>query len=129
MKICRDNIYLGTIKKCIDAYSFERFGEVRYVGNFYTKKYSDGVKEKYARVEQNNALLLKGKNDNYININDINSLKDFILFKLGKSHKIMKIAPHKDDELFVDKRSLRHYFNNNNRYEKVKFKTLKKELY
>ena len=119
----RSNIYLGTIKKCIDAYSFERFGDSRYVGSINNPSNSN-EREIYAKPYKHNALLLKNRHDKYIDIDDINGLKDLLLFKIGKSHKILKTKPTKDDELFVDNSTVKPYFKESNNKGKIKYKVL-----
>ena len=128
MKLRKNNIYLGTIKKCLDAYSFERYGESRYVGHFNKRKYSSDIKEKFAKTYEEKIYLLKGKKEIYIDINDINTFKDLLLFKLGKSKKAMKISPHEDNELYVEKNSLKQLFTDDKKFKKIKLKTLKETI-
>ena len=113
----KKKLYIGTIKKDLDSYSLEIFGEERYYGNGNPNNRIKGNREVFAKTEKTNAVLLKGRHNKYIDVDNIKGLKDLLLFKLGKSHKIMNIKPKKDDELYVDEQSIKPY-----EEEKIKIK-------
>lgn len=127
--IKKSKIYLGTIKKCLNAARFKEYGETRFIPQDRICSVVSGVSVSYADTYANEAVLLKGSNDKYINVNEIKSIKDLVLFKLGLSGKIMHSSPESDEELFVDESSLKQYYKPTQGGQKIKLKTLKKELY
>lgn len=116
----KKKLFVGDIKKCLDAYSLEHFGEERYVGRKKANAYTVGNHEVYVKLQKSNAVLLKGRHDKYIDVEDIKGLKDLLLFKLGKSHKIMKIKPKENNELYVDEKSIKPYIEEE--HSKIKIK-------
>lgn len=105
----KKKLYIGTIKKCLDSYSLEIYGEERYFGSNNTNNHIRGNHEIFAKTEKTNAVLLKGRHNQYIDVDNIKGIKDLIFFKLGKSHKIMKIKPTCNDELYVDENTVKPY--------------------
>ena len=53
----KKKLYIGTIKKCLDSYSLEIFGEERYYGNGNPNNRIKGNREVFAKTEKTNAVI------------------------------------------------------------------------
>ena len=120
----KSKIYVGTIKRCLDSYSFDKFGDSRFVGDVNNPA-TKNDREIYAKVYKHDAILLKTRHEKYVDIEDIKGFMDVVLLKIGRSHKLLKTKPTKSDELFVESRSLRPYYNESENKGRLKYKVLK----
>ena len=82
-----------------------------------------------------NVPILKLKDDNYVCVDSIDSLKsylelyDFILSKgVSKSDLILSTCPSNKDEIFVDVKSLIPYYDRENLKENTTIRKVKKDL-
>lgn len=114
----KEDIYIGTIKKCNDWYNYTTRGE-KYV--------TDNKQFNTVEVIENNAVLIKIGETEFIPLKSLNTFVDDILIDLGKKIAVIYIEPEFNNNLFVDKETIVPYYSNNLE-EKIKIKTLRKDI-
>lgn len=123
----KSDILVGTIKKCNNLYRYKEYGEERYIGDFIIGHTKIGSTHKYVDTVCNEAILIKVNEDKYMWLNLLTSFTDEILANLGIPIKVINTFPSTDNDYFVDKNSLRPYFENNKNI-KINVKILKKSI-
>ena len=121
----KSDIYLGTIKKCNNIYCYKKYGEKRVVGDFQLRSVGVGTTYKYVDKVYDNAVLIKINEDEYIwlDFNQYLQKESFNNFK--NTYQYLNTVPITDKELFVDKDSLKPYFEKNEK-ERISVRKLKK---
>lgn len=104
-----EDIYIGTIKRCLSVSSYDKYGESRFVPNFNNGNMM-GSRETYVDVVLENALLVR-IDDNFFMQIDENPEKG--LFKAKYKKTIISTFPLNDYDLFVDKKTLTPYNSEN----------------
>ena len=77
------DIYVGTIKKCINVENYNRYGERQFEGDCQVGSVTLGHINYWAEIAIENAVLIKTKKNNYVLLNNIETLKERILTDLG----------------------------------------------
>ena len=116
------NVYIGNIKKCFSAGNYKLYGDSRIVDNGRNYGKKSYLTEEYTKVLRENVVLIKVNKDYYIDIKDVNTDIDLVLYS---SKSLIRTEPEEDNELFVDKKSLVPYFDNEVP-KRIKIKQLKK---
>lgn len=107
-----DNIFVGNIKECLNYYPYVMHGDKREVKDFRLGNMIESHIESYTRVYKENALLLRTKNGNYVDLECFESYLDIIKLnlmantKIGFEEFIIKKSPDKNNDLFVYENSL-----------------------
>ena len=122
----QEDIYVGTIKKCINVEKYNRYGERQFEGDCQVGSVTLGHINYWAEVSIENAVLIKTKKNNYILLNNIENLKERLLTDLGYEVYPLKTYPSRDGQYFVDKNSLQPYFAKKKQEENIKVKQLKR---
>lgn len=123
----RKDVYVGTLKKCINKLSYDLHGDSFYEGHFRIGSIEVGETRKNAVIFSEKEILIKIDDNKYVLLESINSLLDEIKMDLGIRANILYTYPERDGDLFVDKNSLVSYYEQN-KVEKVRVKTLKKDV-
>ena len=116
---CKD-IFKGTIKQCKDLNSYNKYGEEHYSGDFRIGHTEIGTIHKYVDVIDNNAILIRVNECEYIWLDNITRKFDELLINLGIAVNTIGIAPYSDGAVFVDKTTLEPVFEDNNANLSVK---------
>ena len=114
------NVFVGTVKKCEDLYNYKKYGDEHYAAEFIVGKTEIGTIHKYVDVIDEEAVLVKIEDENYVCIDMINNKIDEFLLNLGMSDKTINTIPTKEKRLFVDKDTIEPYFKNQNKNVSVK---------
>lgn len=123
--ILKGNVYVGKIKKCLNLYNYNLYGDERYIGDFEIGHGIEvGTLHKYTEVLNDEAILIKIADNQYVCIDDLNGVLDEFLLNLGLSANILGDFPISDNSYFVSE--LRPYFIEEVN-DKVSVKSLKKE--
>ena len=132
----KEQIYIGDIKRCT---IHDPFYEIHTTGIF---AYAEtGVKYE-GDIIKKNAILVKDDNDMFIDIEMLNSVLNYVklykdkwlmstdLYTTGIYTKLsvllMRTIPSSVDGLFVDKKTLKPYFYNFEKEEKISARQLRK---
>lgn len=120
------NIFIGTVKKCKNLYCYKQYGDEKYFGDFRIGSTEIGTIHRYTDIIDEKAILIKVNEEKYIWI-DLLTKADEVLVNLGIPINIIKTFPTCDGALFVDKKTLKPYFENNinNNLNIKKIKSLK----
>lgn len=112
------DVYVGTIRKCINVDGYKKYGNI----NNKINEYNDG--EVFARVYEADAILLKAKNG-YVWLKDVTNAVEETLTELGVFNKALPDYPLNDDDLFVEINSLRPFYMDDEK-KNVKIKQIKR---
>lgn len=123
-----ENIFIGTVKKCGDIYWYNQFGEERFVGDFKIGSSITGSIHKYVNIIDDKAILIKINEDKYIYFDMITTPIEKILLSLGIPVKVIGTQPFHSNELYVDKKTLKPYFQNENENISIKKLTLSTKI-
>ena len=104
------NVFKGTIKKCEDFYSYMKYGEERYVGDFKVGKIEVGTTYKYANIIDEEAILLKMSDKKFVWLDLVNTKAEEILVNLGIACNAISTSPICNNDIFVDEETLEPYF-------------------
>ena len=119
------DVFFGTIKKCEDLYNYKKYGDEHYTAELIIGKTEIGTTHKYADVIDEEAVLVKIDDENYMWIDMIDNKLDEFLLNLGISYKTISTTPTKENRLFVDEDTIEPYFKNQNKNISVKkFKSI-----
>lgn len=126
-KLKNCDVYVGTIKKCDDFYNYEKYGEKKEYYELIVGSIRFGEVRQYVTKVDEQAILIKVNDDQYVWIKSLTNFVDEVLVDLGIAINTIKTFPTEDDELFVDRSTLVPYFENF-RDQKLKVKKLKREV-
>ena len=104
-----EDIYKGTIKRCLSVSSYDKYGESRFVPDLNNGNMM-GSRETYVDVVLENALLVR-IDDNFFMQIDENPEKG--PFKPKYKKTTISTFPINDYDLFVDKKTLTPYNSEN----------------
>ena len=99
------NLVLGTIKKCVDLYGYQKYGEEREIGDFKTGGLEMGTIHRYVDVYIQKALLLKIDSGIYVYLNNINYYTLFLM-TFGIYPNILSTLPSSENPFFVDEKTI-----------------------
>lgn len=132
----KEQIYIGDIKKCT---VHDHFHEIHTTGIF---AYAETGVRFEGDIVKKNAILVKDDNDMFIDIETLNSVLNYVklykdkwlmstdLYTTGVYTKLsgllMRTIPSSVDSLFVDKKTLKPYFYNFEKEEKISARQLRK---
>ena len=124
-----NQFFVGNVMKCKN-YEFDGFTVDRSFKNDQLKIYSslydgDLVKE--------NAILIQLNVGEYIDIDNVKSTLELFkiykyILKVCKKGKILSTSPDHNDMLFIDCDSLKPYYAENQKVEKISLRQFKKNL-
>lgn len=125
--IKRNQIFIGTIKKCKNYERYMKDGDKSYIGEFSINKTKYGTVLDNVDIIDSYAALIKVTDDKYICIQTLkNFIEDFVV-DMGFSIKVLGINPEKDGDLFVDESDLMEYYSKSNE-ENISVRKLRKEF-
>lgn len=101
-----EDIYKGTIKRCLSVSSYDKYGESRFVPDFKINSMMMGTTERYVDVVETNALLVRIDDNFFMKIEE-NPEKGPFKPKFVKT--TISTFPINDYDLFVDKKTLTPY--------------------
>ena len=104
----KENIYIGTINKCLNSYAYSIYGSEQVVDDFQKNQTTYSHIEEYAMKYREQVVLIKTKKG-YIDLEMFENLLDELKFKLNISDCFIQENPSENGELFVDKKSLVPY--------------------
>lgn len=122
------NIFVGTIKFCNDLESYKKYGEERFVGDFEICHTQIGSLKTYVQQVDDQAILIKIDEERFIWLKSLTSIIDEILIDFGLPIKVIETSPSMDNCLFIDRSSLRPYFDNNLENNKTSVHKLKRKI-
>ena len=121
------DIFIGTIKKCTNLYGYENYGDEHFVPEFQICSTIHGSLRKYVEKIDEKAILIKVDDNNYVWLESINSKIDEFLINRGFAMNTIGVSPVSNNSLFVDKETLKPYFDkeiDNLKVKDVKLLTL-----
>lgn len=95
-----------------------------YIGDFKIGRTEIGTIHRYSDIIDKEAILIKVNEEKYIWIDLLTNKTEKFLVNLGIPIKTIGIFPTSDNQLFVDKETLKPYFKNNNNLSIKKVKSL-----
>lgn len=121
IRICKN--YNRFNADCIDEWIGGPSPERLIKNSNGTTDYIDYTDEMYKQ----DAILIKTKNGKYIDLEDVNSILDYVstdcdnkVKKFCLKNKVMSTLPDESGSLFVDKRSLKSYENVKQKIKSIK---------
>ena len=122
-------IFVGTIKKCKNLYQYKEYGEERYIGAFATGHIEFGSIYRSVDVIAENAILIKLNSKKYLWFGLLNKEDDNINIDFNIPIKIINTIPSKDNDLFIDEKTLEFYSDiKDSKLNNRKTKLLKKAI-
>lgn len=128
-----DKIFIGNIKRCTKYISHSRFTGNVFIGEECVNLSSFGYIESEDELYKENAVLVKTKNGGYIDLENFNSILDYLKiykddvqrdYNLWKT--IMPTHSRGNNSLFVDENSLKPYFNSEDKKEEISIYQLRR---
>ena len=98
----KEDIFVGTIKQCLNVYGYKNNGDSAYVKEMVLGSMSIGTRIHYTEKITSKAILIKYDEERYIWLNALNSLQEDLLVTCGFPVKVIKTTPEHDKDLFVD---------------------------
>lgn len=126
--IKKEDIFIGTIKLCKNFNKYKVYGDISpdcIIGTLTTRIEVGGTPN--VDIICSDAVLIKVDEDKYVWFKTNDSIAEEILFNLGLYGKVLTICPSYDEMLYVEKGTLKSYYENPND-EKISSRKLKKEL-
>lgn len=123
--IKQSDIFIGTIKKCNDFYYFKKYGESRFVPSYRIRSTVVGSTHYYVDVVEENTLLIKVDDDNYVRVKSLDGFFEIFFANRGIAFHTIGTKPCFDGDYYVDKKTIVPYFKSDEK-EKINVKTLKK---
>lgn len=114
----KEDIYVGTLMKCVKYENYLKDGERTFVPDFEIGHMKTGHFEYNSRVIKETAMFLK-KDDGYICLDTLKNGVETILVNMGFDINVIYTTPCCDDDYYVLKDSLVPYYSEN----------LKKDVY
>ena len=65
-----EDIYTGTIKRCLSVSSYDKYGESRFVPDFKLNGMTMGTRETYVNVVEENAILVRVDDNFFMKIEE-----------------------------------------------------------
>lgn len=119
----KSNVYIGTIKRCLDVEKYKEYGEEYEFPQFEIGSMKIGTILPTVNIYNNQAILIK-TSKGYVELQDVYGL--FAKKRIEKNKWIISNEPQKNGELFVDELTVKPYYLENVE-EKINFKRLKLE--
>lgn len=104
------DVFKGTIKRCKDVESYNKYGGEHYCGDFRIGHTEIGTLHKYVEVIDENAILIKVSEYGYIWLDRVTSKFDELLVNLGIAVNTIGTEPFIDNALFIDETTLEPIF-------------------
>ena len=129
-----DKVFIGNIKRCTKYISHSRFTGNVFIGEECVNLSSFGYIESEDELYKENAVLVKTKNGGYIDLENFNSILDYLKiykddvqrdYNLWKT--IMPTHSRGSNSLFVDENSLKPYFNSEDKKEEISIYQLEED--
>lgn len=130
-----DQIFIGDIRKCTKYNTHTTFSSSMYIGDQCIGCNSFGYVDEDDELYKENAVLIKVKNGGYVDLENFNSILDYIKihqditkngYRLGGL--IMSTSAHCVNCLFVDRKSLKPYYTNKEQDNNISVHQLKKQI-
>ena len=128
-----DRIFIGNIKMCT-KYEFSNIiSNNDYIDDKCIGSASFGYIDYEDKVVKENAILIKLKDCFYVDVENLNSFLDYILIS-GViinpilTNLVISTFASRKNQLFVDKESLKPYYDKEEKIDNISLKTLKKNL-
>lgn len=128
-----DKVFIGNIKRCTKYISHSRFTGNVFIGEECVNLSSFGYIESEDELYKENAVLVKTKNGGYIDLENFNSILDYLKIYKDDAQRdynlwktIMPTHSRGNNSLFVDENSLKPYFNSEDKKEEISIYQLRK---
>lgn len=129
-----DQIFIGDIKKCTKYETHTTFSTYSYFGDQCIGGGSVGYIEEETELYKKNAILIKVRDNRYVDLEQLNSILNYIkifLHMVDKSQYlgelIMPTCAYYKNSLFVDEKSLKPYYNDNLQISDISVRKLKQQ--
>lgn len=128
-----DQIFIGNIRKCIKYETHATLSGSTYIGNQCIVCDSYGYIDEDSELYKENTILIKIENGGYVDLERFNSILDYIKiyrditkdgYRLGGL--MMSTSAYSVDSLFVDEKSLKPYYTDNQQTNGISVRQLKK---
>lgn len=100
-KVNKINVYMGTVKKCLNVYNYNRFGDTRFVPMCRINSMVEGSIASYTEIVSNSQILVKQSDELYAYYDESNKMN------------VLSTKPYVDGDYFVDSDTLVPYFGEN----------------
>lgn len=128
-----EQIFVGNIRKCTKYESHTTFQSETYINGRFIGGDGFGYIDTDDELFKENAILIKIEKGGYVDLERLNSILDYV--RIYKDIKdgymlgglMMPTSPHGIDNLFVDKKSLKPYYSNE-QTKNISVHQLKKQL-
>lgn len=128
-----DKVFIGNIKRCTKYISHSRFTGNVFIGEECVSLNSFGYIESEDELYKENAVLVKTKNGGYIDLENFNSILDYLKIYKDDAQRdynlwktIMPTHSRDSNSLFVDENSLKPYFNSEDKKEEISIYQLRR---
>lgn len=126
-----EQIFIGNIRKCTKYERHTTFNCSTYIGDRCIGCDSFGYVDSEDELYKENAILLKIKNGGYVDLENFNSVLDYIKIYRDTTRiggLVMSTSAYCVGKLFVDEKSLKPYYNDNQQRKNISVRQLKKQL-
>ena len=128
-----DQIFIGDIRKCTKYNTHTTFSSSMYIGDQCIGCDSFGYVDEDDELYKENAVLVKTKNGGYIDLENFNSILDYLKIYKDDAQRdynlwktIMPTHSRGSNSLFVDENSLKPYFNSEDKKEEISIYQLRR---
>lgn len=130
-----DQIFIGNIRKCTKYETHTTISSSAHIGNQCILRESFGYIDEENELYKKNAVLIKIENGGYVDLERFNSILDYIKiyrditkngYRLGGL--MMSTSAYSIDSLFVDEKSLKPYYGDNQQINDISVRQLKKQI-
>ena len=122
----REDIYVGTLMKCINYNDYLKDGERTFVPEFEIGHMKTGYFQYNSKVIKETAIFIK-KDDGYICVDMLKNGVETFLVNMGLEVDVIYTTPCCDDDYYVLKDSLKPYYTENLKKD-VYVKSLKRQV-
>ena len=123
----REDIYVGTLMKCIKFEDYLKDGERTFVPEFISGPVQIGHSQFNVKLIKEHAIFIK-KDDGFICLGLLNNFVEEFLVNMGLDINMIYTTPCCDDDYYVLKDSLQPYYTENLKKD-VYVKRLKRQVY
>jgi len=126
-----EQVFIGDIRRCTKYETHTTFSSGTYINGECLFTDSFGYIETDNELYKENAVLIKIRENRYVDLERLNSILDYIEIYKDKMYNLgtimMPISEYGVDRLFVDHKSLKPYYENTQE-KNISVRQLKKQL-
>ena len=109
MAIKKEDVFIGTIKRCDSLRGYNAYGDSRFAPEIEMRTMVIGTTFTYTTEIEKEAVLVRTKKG-YLYIDLLGNFLERFLADIGIVNKVLQTKPSFDGDYFVDAKTLKPYF-------------------